>query len=148
MKFVKLPNPPLPLPNTIVMVMLMKLSTAIGRFDAQLRADGRSPHTRAVYIRDLRSLKKWLGERANVEMIRPQHLTRYLTSKTFTHMDNGRPRATITLNRMKSALRIFFQFLLDAGYIKDNPARLVRLSKSSRKPPPWSHQLTIHVAIV
>ena len=68
-------------------------------------------------------------------MIRPQHLTRYLTSKSFTHMGSGKPRATITMNRMKSALRTFFQFLMDAGYIKDNPARLIRLAKSSRKPP-------------
>ena len=113
----------------------VKLSTAISRFDAQLRADGKSPHTRAVYLRDLEAFASWIGKSADIRRFRPTHLARYLSSESFTHMPSGQPRAVVSLNRSKSALRSFFRFLTDAGCLKQNPARLVRSAPCYQKPP-------------
>jgi len=38
----------------------LRLSTAIGRFDSQLQADGKSEHTCRAYLRDLAKFKAWL----------------------------------------------------------------------------------------
>ena len=38
----------------------MRLSTAIKRFETQLKADGKSEHTRGAYLRDLQRFKDWL----------------------------------------------------------------------------------------
>jgi integrase/recombinase XerC len=50
-------------------------------------------------------------------------------------MPSGQPRAVVSLNRSKSALRSFFRFLTDAGHVKQNPARLVRSAPCHQKPP-------------
>ncbi len=113
----------------------MKLSTTIRRFDCQLRADGKSPHTRAVYLRDLRLFAKWLRRDVNISTITPAKLARFLTSRIFTHTASGKPKATISINRSKSALRSFFRFLTDAGYLNANPARLIRSAPASQRPP-------------
>ncbi len=113
----------------------VKLSTAIRRFDCQLRADGKSPHTRAVYLRDLRLLAKWLRHDVNISTITPTKLARFLTSRIFTQTAFGKPKATISINRSKSALRSFFRFLTDAGYLNANPARLIRSAPASQRPP-------------
>ncbi len=113
----------------------MKLSTAIRRFDCQLRADGKSPHTRAVYLRDLRLFARWLRRDVSISTITPARLARFLTSRIFTHTASGKPKATISINRSKSALRSFFRFLVDAGYLNGNPARLVRSAPASQRPP-------------
>ncbi len=113
----------------------MKLSTVIRRFDCQLRADGKSPHTRAVYLRDLRLFAKWLRRDVNISTITPVKLARFLTSRIFTQTASGKPKATISINRSKSALRSFFRFLTDAGYLRANPARLIRSAPTSQRPP-------------
>ncbi len=113
----------------------MKLTTAIRRFDCQLRADGKSPHTRQVYLRDLRSFQNWLRRDVSISTITPARLARFLTSRIFTYTVSGKPKATISINRSKSALRSFFRFLTDAGYLNANPARLVRSAPTSQRPP-------------
>jgi integrase/recombinase XerC len=113
----------------------MKLSTAIRRFDTQMRADGKSPHTREVYLRDLRLLAKWLRRDANISTITPNRLARFLTSRTFTHTARGKHKAVVSINRSKSALRSFFRFLTDSGCLKNNPTRLIRSAPCTQKPP-------------
>ncbi len=113
----------------------MKLSTAIRRFDCQLRADGKSPHTQEVYLRDLALFARWLRRDVNISTTTPATLARFLTSRIFTHTASGKPKAVISINRSKSALRSFFRFLTDAGYLKANPARLVRSAPASQRPP-------------
>ena len=115
----------------------MRLSTAIGRFDAQLHADGKSPLTRQVYVRDLRAFKRWSGNGVELSTITPADIARFLTTETFTHTAGGRPKKTISLNRSKSALRSFFQFLVDAGCVTENPARLIRMGRCSRNVPAY-----------
>jgi integrase/recombinase XerC len=106
----------------------MKLSTATARFDTQLRADGRSERTRQAYVRDLRKLQGWFGRDVQVATVEPDILARFLAN------GNGR-QAALTVNRTKTALRVFFRFLTDAGYLADNPARLIRSTPTNRRVP-------------
>jgi site-specific recombinase XerD len=115
--------------------LTMKLTTAINRYHRQLQADGKSSLTQAVYMRDLRLFKEWMSKEVLVSRITPDQIARFLISKTFTHKENGSPKAVVSLNRSKSVLRSFFRFLVDSRYVKENPARLVRISRYSRRPP-------------
>ncbi len=112
----------------------MKIETAIRRFDRQLAANGRSANTRMAYRRDLRKFAEWFGNQS-VSMIRPDNLARFLTSNEVLMRPDGQLRKTISVNRTKSALRSFFGFCVDSGWIKENPARLIRSSPAAPKEP-------------
>jgi len=109
----------------------MKVSKAITRFDTQLRADGKSERTRQAYLRDLGKLEAWLKRDAEVRTITPDTLARFLAN------GNGEPKSALTVNRTKTALRVFFRFLNDAGYLSDNPARLIRSTPTDRRVPSY-----------
>jgi len=113
----------------------MKLTTAIIRFDRQLAANWRSGHTRAAYRRDLAALAGWLGGDPALARITPDALARFLTSDKALLTPTGRPRAAISVNRTKSALRSFFAFCVESGWIRKNPARLIRSSPTAVKSP-------------
>jgi len=106
----------------------MKLSIAIKRFDTQLRADGKSERTRQAYLRDLGKLRCWFDADTNIASIKPHTLARFLA-------DGNGDRAALTINRTKTALRVFFRFLTDAGYLSENPARLIRSTPTDRRVP-------------
>jgi integrase/recombinase XerC len=109
----------------------MKLSTVIARFDTQLRADGKSERTRQAYLRDLGKLADWLGTDGAVTAITPDMLARFLAD------GNGETRSSLTINRTKTALRVFFRFLTDSGYLDQNPARLIRSTPTDRRVPSY-----------
>lgn len=106
----------------------MKLTTAITRFDTQLRADGRSERTRQAYLRDLQKLLTWLDRDDQVTAITPDVLARFLA-------DGNGSRSPLTVNRTKTALRVFFRFLADAGCLAEDPARLIRSTATDRRLP-------------
>jgi site-specific recombinase XerD len=107
----------------------MRLSTAIKRFYTQLRADGKSEHTRGAYVRDLQRFHSWLGKDRIVETITPSILARYCASRQCTD------RRTISINRTKTALRVFFKFLVDTGYLDTDPAGLIKNGRAEPKIP-------------
>ena len=109
----------------------MKLSTAIARFDTQLRADGKSERTRQAYLRDLGKLEAWLKRDIGMATITPDSLARFLAD------GNAAPRSALTVNRTKTALRVFFRFLTDTGYLSENPARLIRSTPTDRRVPSY-----------
>jgi integrase/recombinase XerC len=109
----------------------MKLSTAIKRFDTQLRADGKSERTRQAYLRDLAKLRCWLKADVRAATVTPDALARFLAD------GNDEPKSALTVNRTKTALRVFFRFLNDAGYLSDNPARLIRSTPTDRRVPSY-----------
>jgi site-specific recombinase XerD len=108
----------------------MKLSTALTRFDTQLRADGKSERTRQAYLRDLRKFQSRFGKDVPVTSVTPDALAHFLADGDGTH-------SALTVNRTKTALRVFFRFLTDAGYIADNPARLIRSTPTDRRVPSY-----------
>jgi len=109
----------------------MKLSVAIKRFDTQLRADGKSERTRQAYLTDLRKLRGWLGRDVAISAINPDTLARFLAD------GNGETKSALTVNRTKTALRVFFRFLSDAEYLSENPARLIRSTPTDRRVPSY-----------
>lgn len=113
----------------------MKMSSALVCFDEQMRADGKSLHTREAYLRDLDCFKSWLRRDVKISTLTPRHLARFLTSRVCMHTAAGNTKATTSVNRTKSALRSFFAFSLASGYLKDNPARLIRSGRTGQKSP-------------
>jgi site-specific recombinase XerD len=116
-------------------VMTMKLSSAIYCFHTQLRADGKSSSTQQAYLCDLNAFADWFGPGIEVKSITPEIITKYLSSEDFTRTRIGRPKNVVSLNRSKSAIRTFFRFTVDAGYLKRNPGRLIRLARIGPSPP-------------
>ena len=108
----------------------MKLSTAIKRFNIQLKADGKSRHTRGAYVRDLQRLRIWLEGDPEVGSVTPNELAQHLA-------EISKDCAVLSLNRTKAALRMFFKFLTEAGYLKSNPARLIKNGRTEPKIPEY-----------
>ena len=113
----------------------MRLSQATTHFTRQLAANGCSVHTQRAYARDLRAFSGWLGRDAALSAIKPDDLARFLISNAVLSTPDGLPRKPITTNRTKSALRSFFAFCVESGWVKENPARLIRSSPAAAKEP-------------
>ncbi|MCP4582397.1 MAG: tyrosine-type recombinase/integrase [candidate division Zixibacteria bacterium] len=112
----------------------MKLKTAIRRFETQLIADGKSDHTRTAYLRDIGLFMGWLADK-DISKIKPDVIARFFVSDNVKLSSNGKARAAISVNRIKTSIRTFFNYLVEAGYLKQSPARLIKAAKTSRKVP-------------
>ena len=113
----------------------MRTNKAIESFHTQLRADGRSPHTIAAYMRELRLFTGWIGRVKNIKAVTPADIAGFFTSNTALVSAEGENRCTISTNRLKSTIRAFFNYLSEAGIIDSNPARLVKSRPCQRKSP-------------
>ncbi len=107
----------------------MRLSNAIRRFDTQMLADGKSDHTRKAYLRDLSKFRTWLHADPEIADIDPGTIAGYVSGEV------SPTRPAISANRTKTALRVFFQFLTDAGHLQANPARLIKNGRTEPKIP-------------
>jgi integrase/recombinase XerC len=112
----------------------MRLNKTVAQFETQLRADGKSPHTVAAYMRELRFFTRWIGGEKRIETIKPADVAGFFTSPTAIMTASDKPRTIVSTNRLKSTVRAFFTYLHRAGYIADNPARLVKSKLCQRKP--------------
>ena len=113
----------------------MKTANAIDRFTRQLAANGRSVHTQAAYMRDVEGLARWMGKNPDLSAVTPDLLARFLTSDAALIGPDGQPRSPMSVNRTKSALRSFFAFCVESGWIRQNPSRLIRSTRTSPKEP-------------
>ena len=116
----------------------MTLDDALDRFLTQLRADGRSVHTRRQYRRHVRLFAAWwrdVGAGGDVGAVSHEDVARFLASREArTRRDGGEKKAT-TVNTLRSSLRGFFGYLHRAGYIAADPTRLVRRAMCATPPP-------------
>jgi site-specific recombinase XerC len=107
----------------------MDINEALSRYLTQLRADGRSEHTACQYRRHITLLLTWLhSTRYSAEVARVDHetLAQFLSSPCArTRPDGGTKKATST-NALRTSLRTFFRYCHEAGYVRSNPARLIR----------------------
>lgn len=113
----------------------MDLDQAIRDFETQLRANQRSPHTISSYLRDLGEFRGWLaGQRGadDVRRLDAAALCRFATSRCVTHAEDGRPKRAASIDKVKMSLRAFFRYLLDAGVISTNPARVLKYRRDHR----------------
>lgn len=116
----------------------MQFDAAVERFIAQQAGNGRSIHTINQYRYLLGQLRGWLVETERglrVDRIQHETLAEYLISDRVRLKQDGTPKKPITVNVSRSALRRFFGYVHEAGYILENPARLIKLAKCGKSPP-------------
>jgi integrase/recombinase XerC len=116
----------------------MKLQDALTRFLVQLEADGRSPLTIGSYRRHVTKFAAWLprgGPRRAVATIGHEDVAAFLAAPVARTAAHGGSKNPLTLNAMRTSLRMFFRYLHEAGTIPENPARLVRRAICSSPPP-------------
>lgn len=113
----------------------MHLDDALARFDAQLLADGRAAATRAQYGRHLGTFARWLPPHLQLEQIGAETLARFLGDPAVLRRRDGNAKLPTSLNALRSSLRVFFAFCVQAGYLATDPARLVRRARCAPAPP-------------
>ena len=116
----------------------MEILDALGLYQVQLDADGRSVHTRRQYERHVRLLARWLvagGRTTVVGEITHLVLAEFLVSPEARNRPDGRPKRATSANAMRSSLRTFFAYGHAAGLTPANPARLIRRARCAPAPP-------------
>ncbi len=108
------------------------------RFLTQLRADGRSPHTIRQYARHLSLLGRWWGREHpgdDIAAIGHQGLASFLASDDALLRADGEPKKAASMNALRTSLRGFFDYLHRSGALVSNPARVVRMARTSSSAP-------------
>ncbi len=116
----------------------MKLEGALARYVTQLQADGRSPHTINQYRRHIGLLAAWIRERGHcrvIERIDHELLAQFLSSAAARERSDGRTKRATTANALRTSLRTFFRYAHAGGYIRSNPAHLIRRAICGLPPP-------------
>jgi len=116
----------------------MQIDQALEKFLNQLDADGRSIHTRAQYQRHIRLLARWVasdGRSCEVEDLDHEDLALFLTSSQARTRPDAAPKTATTMNSLRTSLRCFFGYAHAAGWIRENPARLIRRAQCGTPPP-------------
>lgn len=108
----------------------MRLQDALDSYLLQLAADGRSAHTLSQYGRHLRSFAAWVGPDRDLDVITTTDVAKYMTTPAVIE-----GRSPVTLNAVRTSLRVFFAFAHSAGFVAHNPGRLLRRSLCSAGPP-------------
>jgi len=111
---------------------------AIDLFETKLRADGRSPHTVTSYLRDLGQLERFIADRLHcpkVSGVTADMLNEFLVSQQVTLMPDGAPKAEGSVNKVKTSVKSFFNWLVASGHIPSNPAAGVRIRHIERPAP-------------
>lgn len=90
----------------------------VKRFTTTLRAADRSPSTLRAYVNDVAQFAGWAGEHdwPSPSTISKRELRQYLSLMT----ERGDARASIV--RRRASLRVYFSWLVERGYLHDNPA--------------------------
>jgi len=112
----------------------MRLSEAIAAFAVHLQANGKSPRTIDGYRRDLAMLVSFAGD-AEVETLTPDLLARFVVSDPVRLGRDQKPKAVVTVNRVKAALKSFGGFLVGTGVTQADPARTIEIRRADRKSP-------------
>jgi integrase/recombinase XerD len=116
----------------------MRLAAALERFQVQLQADGRSPHTVAQYARHVGRFGAWLEAEHlpdDVAALEPGDVARFLASAEAQRRPDGRTKRTGSLNALRSSLRGFGAFLETSGLVERRPARVLRMARVGETPP-------------
>jgi site-specific recombinase XerC len=116
----------------------MTLDDALGRFLLQLSADGRSAHTLGQYRRHVRLLGHWCAHVAHpgeIDALRHEDVARFLASPQAQARPDAAPKKATTMNTLRSSLRGFFSYCHKAGFIPQDPTRLLRRALCGAPPP-------------
>jgi len=116
----------------------MQIEEGLQKFLVQLEADGRSQHTMAQYRRHVRLFAAWahdVGLSGDVSEITHEDVAKFLASSTAKTRPDGCVKKATSANALRTSLKCFFRYLHEAGYLHQNPARLVRRAICGTPPP-------------
>ncbi len=101
----------------------------VDRFACYLRQEKRcSPLTESSYLRDVDLFLSFLG--TDRERFEPEHVDTEDVHEWIAALGN-RELSNSSINRAISALRTFFRWMADRGYVKENPmAKILSLKKN------------------
>ncbi len=90
-----------------------------------------SANTLSSYIRDLTQFQAWLMQHGSMDLqkVKKETVSDYLQSL----MQQGKSPATVTRN--VASIKSFYAYMVQAGYVKTNPAKSVTAVKVDRKIP-------------
>ena len=116
----------------------MNLQEASAAFQAQLEADGRSPHTRKQYRRHAAAPGRWLARtRRSTDLAQLDHrdLAAFVASPEARCRPDGVDKKATSTNALRTSLRTLFAYLADSGLLPSNPAGLLRRARCCPPPP-------------
>jgi integrase/recombinase XerC len=115
----------------------MTILSALGRFEIQLAADGRSIHTIGQYRRHVRAFDAWAGSIGvrEIDKVTHEHVAKFLASPAARSTPDGRAKKATSTNALRTSLKVFFAFVHGAGYSATNAGRLIRRAITSGGPP-------------
>ncbi|MFO1052234.1 MAG: tyrosine-type recombinase/integrase [Planctomycetota bacterium] len=116
----------------------MQIQEALAAFQAQLDADGRSPHTRKQYARHAAALGRWLARTdRSTDLAQLDHraLAEFVAAPEARDRPDGKRKKATSTNALRTSMRCLFAFLADSGLLPGNPARLLRRARCSPPPP-------------
>lgn len=117
----------------------MTINEALERFTTQLQADGRSPHTIAQYRRHVRLFAHWCADVGacgdDIGQVGHEAVAEFLAADAATLRPDGERKKATAMNCLRTSLKGFFSYLHRAGYIRQDPSRLVRRAVCSPPPP-------------
>ncbi|HEX5050414.1 MAG TPA: tyrosine-type recombinase/integrase [Planctomycetota bacterium] len=120
----------------------MQLQDALGQFQVQLSADGRSEHTRNQYQRHVAALIAWLktvGRPTDIASITPNTVAEFFGSDAARLSARGGTKKATSANAQRTSLRCFFRWLHESGLVATNAARLLKRARCAPPPPKALH---------
>lgn len=116
----------------------MQLQDALGQFQVQLAADGRSEHTRKQYQRHVVAFLGWLnrnGRDADIANVTPNTVAEFFGSDAARLRARGGSKRATSANAMRTSLRCFLRWAHESGLASSNAARLLRRARCAPPPP-------------
>lgn len=116
----------------------MHLQDALGQFQVQLAADGRSEHTRKQYQRHVVAFVGWLnrnGRDADIANITPNTVAEFFGSDAARMSARGGTKRATSANAQRTSLRCFLRWAHESGLASSNAARLLRRARCAPPPP-------------
>lgn len=116
----------------------MQIEQALALYEQQLRADGRSEHTVSQAQRHVLALARWAAcEGPGCDLTALDHacLARFMGSDTARLRPDGSAKKPTSSNALRSSIRSFLRYCHDAGYVRQDPGRLIRRARCGPGPP-------------
>ena len=116
----------------------MHVQDALGQFQVQLAADGRSEHTRKQYQRHVLAFIAWLnrnGRDADIASITPNVVAEFFGSDDARMSARGGTKRATSANAQRTSLRCFLRWAHESGLASSNAARLLRRARCAPPPP-------------
>ena len=114
------------------------IESAIQSFGRRLEAEDRSPKTVSAYLRDLSRMASVLTLQhpgIALDDVTSAMIDEALTSPEVTQSVRGGTRSRASMHRFRAAIRSFFAWAEQSGFVQKNPAASLALHRLPRNPP-------------